>query len=156
MGPVLVVYATHYGSTREVAEAVAASLAEHLVEVDVRAARDVEALDGYSAVVLGGALYFFRLHKDARRFFSRHRRALENMPVAVFGMGPINDTTEEFEGARKQMARALGKQSWLSPVSVEVFGGRLDPTGLRFPHNNPAMKNIPASDGAGRVCLDRF
>jgi len=146
MNPVLIAYATHYGSTREVAEKVAEILAERGIETNVRAAHEVDSLDDCSAVVLGGALYFFRLHKDARRFLSRHRKALMDRPVAVFGMGPFNDTEEEFAGARKHLDRALSKQSWLSPVSVEVFGGRFDPTGLRFPHKNPAMKQMPASD----------
>jgi menaquinone-dependent protoporphyrinogen IX oxidase len=42
--PVLVGYATSYGSTKEVAEAVAAALREGGVRVDVRLARDVRAL----------------------------------------------------------------------------------------------------------------
>ena len=146
MNPVLVAYATNYGSTREVAEAVAEALKERGFDTTVLAAREVDSLGEYSAVVLGGALYFFRLHKDARRFLSRHRKALMDMPVAVFGMGPFNDTTEEFASARKHLDRSLGKHTWLSPVSVEVFGGRFDPTGLRFPHKNPAMKKIPPAD----------
>ncbi len=146
MDSVLVAYATNYGSTREVAEKVAEILAERGVDASVSAASDVDVLGGYSAVVVGGALYFFRWHKDARRFLSRHRKALKDVPVAVFGMGPFNDTTEEFASARKHLDRSLGKHTWLSPVSVNVFGGCFDPTGPRFPHNNPAMKQMPASD----------
>jgi len=146
MKPVLIAYATSYGSMREVAEKVAEILAERGIETNVRAAHEVDSLDDCSAVVLGGALYFFRLHKDARRFLSRYRKALMDRPVAVFGMGAFNDTEEEFAGARKHLDRALSKKPWLSPVSVSVFGGRFDPTGLRFPHKNPAMKQMPASD----------
>jgi len=146
MAKVLVAYASKYGSTREVAEAVAAGLREQGHDSDVRAARDVRDVDGYSAVVLGGALYFFRWHRDARRFLARHRRALEHVPVAVFGMGPIEDTAEQFEGARKQVDKALGKHGWLEPASVAVFGGRVDPSGLRFPDNNPAFKSMPPTD----------
>ncbi|MCZ7662501.1 MAG: flavodoxin [Thermoleophilia bacterium] len=146
MGSVLVAYATRYGSTREVAEAVSAALEGAGVPTEVRAAREVDSLEGYTAVVLGGALYFFRWHRDARKFLSRHRRTIGRLPVAVFGLGPINDTNEEYEGSRRHLDKALGKKSWFSPVSVAVFGGRLDPAGLRFPHNNPAMKKLPPSD----------
>jgi menaquinone-dependent protoporphyrinogen oxidase len=143
---VLVAYATKYGSTQEVAEAVATALREHGADVEVRAAGDVVDMSRYSAVVLGGALYFFRWHRDARRFLSHHRTALVRMPVAVFALGPLGDSAKEMNEARGQLDRALAKAEWLSPASVAVFGGRLDPTRLRFPDANPAMKKMPASD----------
>jgi menaquinone-dependent protoporphyrinogen oxidase len=146
MASVLVAHASKYGSTQEVAEAVAVILREAGFEADVRPSRDVADVAGYSAVILGGALYFFRLHSDARHFLSRHRRVLTVVPVAVFAMGPINDTPEELDGARKHLERALAKYSWLSPASTAVFGGRLDPARLRFPDSNPAFKSMSASD----------
>jgi menaquinone-dependent protoporphyrinogen oxidase len=91
---VLVAYATSYGSTLEVAEAVAATLRERGLEVDIQPMRQVRTLAGYSAVVLGAPLYMFRWHKDARRFLSRHRQALtkhppESIRVAIFALGPL-------------------------------------------------------------------
>ena len=47
---------------------------------------------------------------------------------------------------RTQAVESCTQQAWLSPVSIEIFGGRFDPTGLRFPHKNPAMKLMPAND----------
>ncbi len=44
--PVLVAYATYYGSTQEVAEAVAATLRERGLEVDVQSMREVQTLEG--------------------------------------------------------------------------------------------------------------
>ncbi|HET6498922.1 MAG TPA: hypothetical protein VFH17_07725 [Coriobacteriia bacterium] len=49
-------------------------------------------------------------------------------------------------GARKPVDRFLAKAPWLAPVSVAVFWGRHDPEHLRFPDNNPGMRNMPASD----------
>jgi len=73
---VLVAYATRYGSTQEVAEAIGETLREQGLGVEVRPAREVRTLEGYDAVVLGAALYMYRWHKDARRFLSRQRKAL--------------------------------------------------------------------------------
>ena len=144
MSKVIIAYASVYGSTREVAEKVGEVLTECGIETIIRAAEDVGSLEGMSAVVLGGALYFFRLHKKARRFLSRHRKALADLPFAVFGMGPTNDVEKEFAGARNHLNKSLGKYSQISPVTVEVFGGKLDPEALRFPHT--VMKALPASD----------
>ena len=144
---ILVAYATTHGSTAEVAETVAETLREAGFAADARPARDVRNLAEYAAVVLGAPLYMFRWHKDARRFLSRHRGALTQKPVAVFALGPFNNEESEFQGAREQLDKALAKYPWLSPVAIEVFGGKFDPAGLRFPYNLiPAMKQMPVTD----------
>jgi len=144
---VLVAYATRYGSTREAAEAVAATLREHELEVDVQPMREVRTLEGYRAVVLGAPLYMFRWHKDALGLLSRLRGALTERPVAVFALGPIHDEVKEWHEARAQLAKELAKFPWLTPVATEVFGGKFDPAKLSFPWSLlPALRNMPASD----------
>ncbi|MCL4487121.1 MAG: flavodoxin domain-containing protein [Chloroflexi bacterium] len=144
---VLVGYATTYGSTRQVAEQVAAAMRDSGLEVAVEPVKQVQSLANYRAIVLGAPLYMFHWHKDATRFLSRHRDALMTRPVAVFALGPINATEKEFTDARAQLDKELAKFAWLAPVSIEVFGGKLDPAGFRFPHNLiPALKKLPPSD----------
>ena len=144
---VLVGYATRYGSTQQVAEAVAATLRECGLAVDIRPMREVRTLAGYSAVVLGAPLFMFRWHKDALRFLSRHREALTERPVAVFALGPTHDPydEEEWQDSRAQLDKELAKFPWLTPVALEMFGGKYDPAKLRFPINLLAGKE-PASD----------
>jgi menaquinone-dependent protoporphyrinogen oxidase len=144
---VLVAYATRYGSTQEVAEAVAATLRESGLEVDLQPMRTVGTLTGYSAIVLGAPLYMFRWHKDALRFLARHRQALTERPVAVFALGPVHDPYDESEwqSSRAQLDKELAKFPWLVPVAVEIVGGKFDPAKLRFPINLFAGKE-PASD----------
>ena len=146
MGSVLVVYATKYGSTGEVAEAIAARLRTHGIESTAVPARQVKDLAGYSAVVLGTALYFFHWRGEAHRFLKRNRESLASLPVAVFGLGPIEDTPEHFTGAREHLDKGLAKHAWLRPVAVTVFGGKVEPSALRFPDNNPAMRAIGPVD----------
>jgi menaquinone-dependent protoporphyrinogen oxidase len=146
---VLLAYASTHGSTQEVAEAMAATLREHELTVDVEPIRNVRTLEGYGAVVLGAPLYMFHLHKDARRFLSRHQRALSaGLPVAIFAGGPFGaGDGNEWQEVRKQLDRELAKFPWLKPVAVEVVGGKFDPAKLRFPYNLiPALKQMPASD----------
>jgi menaquinone-dependent protoporphyrinogen oxidase len=126
---VLVAYATKHGSTREVAEAIAAAAGEQGARAQLlRAALVREPVTRYDLVVLGAPLYSGRWHKDAARFLRRHRRDLAGVPVAVFGMGPRNDTEEAWRRSRAQLDKALAKRGWLAPVSVAVFGG-VDPPG---------------------------
>jgi menaquinone-dependent protoporphyrinogen oxidase len=138
---ILIAYATKHGSTREVAEAVAATLREEGLEVEVKPAGEARALDAYDGVVLGGALYMGRLHRDAKRFLSRHRGALAALPVAVFAMGPRTLEEKAVAESRAQLDRALAEVPELEPVAVAIFGGVLDPAAQHFPFNR-----MPAAD----------
>lgn len=142
--PVLVAYATRRGSTREVAADVARVLRQSGLEVELEPAREVKKLDRYGAVVLGGALYMGRLHKDARKFLKRHRRQLSGLLLAVFAMGPKSTEAAELAGASAQLARALGAIPELKPFSTAIFGGVIDPNKLGFPFSK--MQAIDARD----------
>lgn len=138
---VLVAYATKHGSTREVAEAIATTLKEQGLRVDLQPADACRALDGYRAVVLGGALYMGRWHKDARQFLVRHRDALATTPFAVFAMGPKDLEPPSIASARQQLDIALKQAPEPGPIAIAIFGGVIDPAQLRFPFNR-----MPASD----------
>lgn len=140
-GTVLVAYATKHGSTREVAEAVAARLREHGLHVELESANTTRELDGIEAVVLGGSLYMGRWHPDARRFLKRNRAQLAETPLAVFGMGPLTTEDKDVASARQQLEHALRKTPELEPRTVAIFGGVVDPDKLSFPFNH-----MPASD----------
>ena len=87
----------------------------------------------------------FRWHKDALRFLSRHREALTERPVAVFALGPTHDPYDEkeWQDSRGQLDKELSKFPWLTPVALEMFGGKYDPAKLRFPDS--LIANLPAS-----------
>lgn len=123
MRSVVVGYGTKRGSTREVAEAVAAVLREHGLVVDLLPAGKVEDVGAYDAAVLGGALYRGRWHRDARRLLKRQRKALAVMPVAVFGLGPRRDGDEALQRSRRQLERALAKVPEVEPLLIGCFGG---------------------------------
>jgi menaquinone-dependent protoporphyrinogen oxidase len=144
---VLVGYATRSGSTQEVAESVAATLRDSGLEVDIQPMRNVRTLAGYRMVILGAPLYMFRWHKDALAFLSRHRQAITQVSVAVFALGPFHDEEKEWQSIRAQLDKELSKFPWFAPIAREVFGGKFDPTKLRFPMNLiPALKKMPPSD----------
>lgn len=146
-GSVLVGYATRYGSTQEVAEAIAAALRDSGLAAECQPLKQVRTLEGYVAVVLGAPLYMFRWHKDALGFLTRQHQALLPRPVAVFALGPFHDDEKERQEARAQLDKELAKFPWFAPVAIEIFGGKFDPAALRFPYNLiPALKQMPATD----------
>jgi menaquinone-dependent protoporphyrinogen oxidase len=144
---VLVGYATQYGSTREVSEAIAEVLRQGGLDVDVQPAGKVRTLEAYRAIVLGAPLMMFRWHADARRFLSRYRKTLAERPVAVFALGPTHVPYDENEwgDSRSQLEKALAEFAWFKPAALEIFGGKFDPKDLRFPLNLLAGSE-PASD----------
>jgi menaquinone-dependent protoporphyrinogen oxidase len=139
-GPVLVAYGSRYGSTQEVAEAIAATLRTHGLTVDVHAAADVVDLGEYQGVVLGGGIYMGRWHRDARGFVRRFAEELEGVPVALFALGPVDDEPEHIAGAQKQFDHAVARLP-VEPFTTQLFGGAVDPGKLRFPFNR-----MPAAD----------
>ncbi|HEX9118129.1 MAG TPA: flavodoxin domain-containing protein [Anaerolineae bacterium] len=144
---VLVAYASKYGSTHEVAQAIAARLDECGIEGDLQPMRGVRSLAGYSAAVLGAPLYMFHWHRDALSFLAQHREALKTMAVAVFALGPFHDDPKEWAEARSELDKDLAKFPWFRPAAIKIIGAKFDPAALRFPWNClPALKQMPASD----------
>ena len=131
---VLVAYASKRGSTREVAEAVAATLRDHGLQVDIRPAAEVADVTEYDAVVLGAAIYMGRLHRDARKLLKRQRDALSTRPFAVFAMGPRTLSEEDVAETRGQLEKGLDRAS-VVPDMTAIFGGVFDPARLSFPLN---------------------
>jgi menaquinone-dependent protoporphyrinogen oxidase len=149
---ILVTYASRYGSTQEVAERVAAMLRENDLQVDVKPARQVRALEGYRAIVLGAPLYIGHWLKDAHRFLTRFQAVLAQRPVAVFSLGPTRLQEMEAADVRSQLDQELNKYPWLKPVASELFGGKYDPATLRFPDSLLAV--LPASPLHGAAASD--
>ncbi len=154
---VLVAYATTYGSTEEVAEAVASTLRSSGLVAEMKPARQVRTLDGYDAVVLGAPLIIHRLHKDARGFLNRHKKALIALPVAILVLGPCKEPRdeEEWQDCTAQFDKALAELDWLDPVAAELFGGRFDPALLKFPLNKMAGSE-PASDARDWIAIEAW
>ncbi|GGW42150.1 flavodoxin [Streptomyces lucensis JCM 4490] len=121
---VLVAYGTTNGSTAQLANAVAEVLREAGLAVETRPAREVTSLESCDAVVVGGALYAGRWHRDARRLVHRRRGDLAARPVWFFSSGPLDASASERDippvrGVRRAMIRVDAR-------GHATFGGRLE------------------------------
>ncbi|WP_063836928.1 flavodoxin domain-containing protein [Phaeacidiphilus oryzae] len=123
-GRILVAYGTRRGGTRGIAVELGEAFREDGLAVDVLPATVVGELKAYDAVVLGGALYMYRWHRDARRFARRHSAELRRMPVWIFSSGPLDRSAEEKD--IPPIAGVLRIMSRLHARGHRTFGGRLN------------------------------
>jgi menaquinone-dependent protoporphyrinogen oxidase len=121
---ILVTYASRFGSTAGVAEAIGKTLAELGAQVDVLPMRDVTDLASYQAVVAGSAINGGAWLPEAMQFVQAHRAELAQKPFAAF----LVCMTLTMRGDYRQHVA-----TWLEPVRVLVkplseglFAGALD------------------------------
>jgi menaquinone-dependent protoporphyrinogen oxidase len=111
-------------------------------QAEIAPPRQVRRLDGYDAVVVGGALYAFRWHRDARRFVRRHAAELQARPTWFFSSGPLDDSA-----AKQDIPPVNGVRNLMLRVGARghaTFGGRLVPDAKGFPAS--AMAKNHAGD----------
>jgi menaquinone-dependent protoporphyrinogen oxidase len=127
---VLVVYGSKRGGTAGLAQMIGDSFARREWSVEVRdAALDVPLGDP-DIVVIGGALYANRWHRDARRFVRRHRAMLARIPTWLFSSGPLDDSARPGDVAAVTQVQSLAQQ--IEASGHMTFGGRLLPAPKGF------------------------
>jgi menaquinone-dependent protoporphyrinogen oxidase len=144
---ILVAYATHAGSTREIAEFIARALTERGMEMEIQEMKSVKSAKGFDAFVLGAPMYIFHILGDAHRFLKKYKNEIEKTPTAFFSLGPITEKEEDWKNAREPFEKELAKYPWFHPVAKEVFGGKLDSSKLGFPYSlMPGKDQLPQGD----------
>jgi menaquinone-dependent protoporphyrinogen oxidase len=136
---ILVAYGSKRGGTGGLAHMVADALREEGFSVEVAPARTVKSVQEYEAVIVGGALYAARWHRDARRLVRRSVHDLRRRPVYFFSSGPLDQSATQTEippvkGVKKLMGD-IGARGHIT------FGGRLAPDAKGFPASAMAKKN---------------
>lgn len=178
MGRILVTYATMAGSTAEVAQVVGEELTGCGLQVDVLPLNDARDLGSYDGVVVGGPM-IMGWHRDALTFIKKHRTAFREVPLAIFVLAmSLTDTGDNgSQGVPVTVDQKLPKPpakagslnfreryarlaNYLrpirqaarpaEPVSVGVFGGRLEYGRLKWWAVMFAMLVIQAQAGDRR------
>lgn len=121
----LVAYGSKRQGTAEISAWIGEELALRGVETAVTAAASVRSLEGFDAVVLAGALYAGRWHKDARGLARRLAPALRARRVWLVSSGPLGDAAHKPDVPPvAQVAAIIANLGALGHVT---FGGRLVP-----------------------------
>jgi menaquinone-dependent protoporphyrinogen oxidase len=128
---ILIVHGSTRGGTEGLAQMLADALRLQGHDAEVAPATQVRDLADVDAVVVGGALYMGRWHRDARRFVRRHRAELLQRPVWLFSSGPLDDSAaaepiEPVKQVRELMTRIEAR-------GHETLGGRLAADATGFP-----------------------
>ncbi|HBX69015.1 MAG TPA: flavodoxin [Chloroflexi bacterium] len=123
---ILVTYATRAGATAGVAEAIAKTLTESGLSVDVLPMQEVQSLSYYAAVVAGSAIQNRQWLPEAMHFLQTHREALHQKPVALFAVC-MTLAMRNGEKYRSQISDwLLPVRNLAQPVSEGLFAGVLE------------------------------
>jgi menaquinone-dependent protoporphyrinogen oxidase len=130
---ILVVYASKYGATREIAEKIGHVLEEGGFEVDVLPVTEVRDLTPYQAVILGSAVYVGKWMPAACEFLIEQERGLAQRPVWLFSSGPTGegDPVDLLEGWRLP-ADQKAVIDRIHPRDIAVFHGNIDAHRVNF------------------------
>ena len=149
--PVLVVYASKHGATREIAERIAQTLTAAGRQAQARPVKAAGDLAGYGAFVVGSAVYVGHWQKEAVEFVRRNRAVLAGRPVWLFSSGPLGTEPTDAQG-RDLTVTAEPREiaeftEAIHPRGHRVFFGVLDPGRLGM--GERAIRKLPA----GRTLL---
>ena len=162
MKRLLITYASHSGSTREIAEFLDSELSARDFAIDVKPLAEISNLSPYDFILAGGLLYRFGWHPDILRFLAQHQAALREKQVALFVTGMhlvktpkcdqlsypvfIDPAMANPVWARQKpnlfdrgstidgyLRQALSIIDEIEPVSLGFFAGKLDLHTLKLP-----------------------
>ena len=127
-GPrVLVAYATRAGSTRGIAERIAATLRDAGLRVWLSCADAQLAAGAYDAVVLGSPVLDQRWLPDAEAFVAHNRDALARCPVWLFSAGTFGDRKPVIGRLMRREPENIGELlETIGPRDYRVFAGVID------------------------------
>lgn len=128
---VLLTYASRSGSTAEIGERIAEVLRTAGADVDLLPVGQVEDLEGYSAVILGSAIYYGSWRKEAEKFLIGQESALKENKVWFFSSGPAGagDPVELLDG-------------WMFPPNMQEIADRIKPRGTAVFHGVLNERNL--------------
>lgn len=139
-GKVLIAYASQYGSTGGVAAAIAQSLCEAGMAVDVKLVTNVDDLSGYRAVIVGSPVHDDEWMPEAISFVETNRELLSQLPVAYFltcmalGLDPQPTGRERMAKVLEHVREQVPE---VAPIDEGLFAGTI-PLG----HISPILGGI--------------
>ena len=124
---ILIVYASGFGSTAEVAQVMAEELRTRDYEVDVQSAEVARSPENNEALIIGSAIRYDRWLQDVTNYLNRHQGVLATAQVAYFytclsiAGEPTSPDSEQIYDAK-----LLAANPRIKPVLIGGFAGVLN------------------------------
>ncbi len=146
---VLVAYASRHGSTKGIAERIAAVLRESGLSAEAKQVDQARDLDEYDAFVIGSAAYMFHWLRAATTFVKHHQGLLSQRPVWLFSSGPLGSELVDEEG-RDVLEATRPKEfdelsALIHPRGERVFFGAWDPNAPPVGIGERLLRLMPAT-----------
>lgn len=125
MSKILIVYYTKTNTTKEIAERIKNILEKNGLIVDIETFGSVRSIDEYSGVIVGAPINGMNWRPEAYEFIEKNKDRLSKIPVSYFLVSYLLRTGRV--GIQGKIKDSINKAvSVVEPVSVGMFGGRID------------------------------
>jgi len=124
---VLIAYASKYGSTGGVADAIGKELCSQGLSADVALIKNAKNIGSYQGVVIGSAIYMGKWMPEAADFVKKNREALSRVPVAYFlvCMTLSRPTEDKRAQVMSYMDPIIKEAPEIKPVGIGTFAGAM-------------------------------
>jgi len=145
---VLVAYASKYGSTGGVADAIGKELCSKGMAADVVLIKNARNVISYQGVVIGSAIYMSKWMSEAVDFVKKNKDSLRQVPVAYFLVCmTISQPTEKKQAEVLSYMDPVRKAvPEIKPVGIGTFAGALDYSNLSW-LNEKILKSKGTPEG---------
>jgi menaquinone-dependent protoporphyrinogen oxidase len=145
---VLVTYASKYGSTGGVADAIGKELCSKGLAVDAVLIKNARNVSSYQGVVIGSAIYMGKWMSEAVDFVKKNEDSLRHVPVAYFLVCmTLSQPTEKKQAeVLSYMDPVLKAVPEIRPVGIGTFAGALDYSNLSW-INKKILKSKGTPEG---------
>jgi len=145
---VLVTYASKYGSTGGVADAIGKELCDKGATADVVLIKNAGNISSYQGVVIGSAIYMGKWMSEAVDFVKQNRDVLRQVPVAYFlvCMTLSQPTEKNRAEVLAYMDPILKAVPEIKPVGIGTFAGAIDYNNLSW-LNKKILKSKGTPEG---------
>lgn len=126
---VLIVFASRFGSTDEIAHEIAEELEKHEIITEVLNLKDGEStpsLDEFDGILVGSGVKMGRWTKEAFNFLKKNHKLLNDKVLGLFVSSGEAANPKTYDGARKKYLEEIMERTGVKADMVEAFGGIFD------------------------------